>query len=77
MAKPTLDEMAEACQQQADSLRYHLTHRYNPYHPGKPNLAWEHEVEVWEAAALTLRVAGTDEDGFRKFIAQGLKRSRS
>ena len=76
MPKPTLEEMAELCQGEADALRGHLT-RYYADNPGAPPIAaWEHEAAAWEAAAQTFRVCGTYEGDFRRFIAEHVARWR-
>lgn len=72
--KATLEEMAEACQDEADSARWKLKNYYaqNPNSPPWPSL--ERDVLVWNSAAQILRTMGTYEDESRRFVAGLLKR---
>lgn len=66
--KATLEEMADACQDEADRITLSLeehTRRY-PHHP--PDNAGYRKAHVLNSAALIFRVMGTFEDRSRKFI---------
>jgi hypothetical protein len=75
--KPTLEEMAEACDDEASRLRGMLKHIYEFYPDAPPRPEREHEIAVFDAAAHLMRVLGTYEDESRKFIAGLIKRHRA
>lgn len=70
--KPTLKDMAEACEREAATLRHHLDTRFYPQNPGQAASGWEFDVATWEAMAVILRALAIDPDASRKFVA-GLK----
>jgi len=76
MAKPTLEDMAEACEDQASYQRGILKHYYEFYPDAPPQPGREHDVAALEAAAQLMRVMGTYPDESRKFVAGLLRKHR-
>lgn len=77
MKKPTLEEMADACQLEADRVHGFLKH-YEEYFPTmRPDQVRYRQMEVWESAAQLLRILGTYSDDSRVFVAGLLKRHQA
>lgn len=68
--KPSLEEMASICQDEAEHRRGILAH-YSEHYPDRgPDARREREAFVLDAAAEVFRILRTREDKSRKFIGE-------
>lgn len=68
MSKPTLEEMATLCGNEAGMLRNLLRHRAERFPHVQLDAVMERQALVFETAAYTLGLMGTFEDKSRNFI---------
>lgn len=71
--RATLEEMAEACREQADRISSSLKIHADLYPDHKPDMKAHRDVFVLESAAHVFRAMATYEDKSRKFVIDLLK----
>jgi len=69
MTKPTLEEMAEACLEEAFTRSGRLKRLYREFPNSPPDPKRERDVVMWEAMGEIFAIGWRHEDEFRRFIA--------
>lgn len=76
MTKPTLEEMAEACQRSADDILNGIKVTEAIYPNRAPAAKDYRRFEALESAAQVFRIGAVDEGGFRGFLKGLMKKWR-